>query len=65
MAIHKETRRGANLNRASEMSFRGDQSEIAPASLAVHRIARRFGYSPEVAALVVQLAGLGSREAAR
>lgn len=40
-----------------------DTSEIAPAPIIVQHLRHRLGISPEVAALVAQLAGLGPREA--
>ncbi len=62
-----ETRRGGNLDRASEMSLGGDISKdtALPLAIQARRFARRLGCSVEVAALTIELAGLGPREARR
>lgn len=66
MAQHSEARAAVARRRASGcLSGQIDLPEVASAPFAVHRLARRFGVSHEVAALVAQLAGLGPREASR
>ena len=62
-----EARRGCNLDRASKMSLGGDVFEDT-APLRQHqeqKLIRRLGVSVEVAALIIELAGIGSQEARR
>lgn len=57
MASRKgEARTAVARQRASELSYRIDPSDIAPPSLAVHRIASRFGLPPATAAVLAELA---------
>lgn len=57
MASRKgEARTAVVRQRASELSYRFDPSDIAPHSLAVHRITSRFGVAPATAAMLAELA---------
>ena len=57
MASRKgEARTAVARQRASEMSFRIDPSDIEPHSLAVHRFTSRFGVAPATAVLLAELA---------
>ena len=61
-----EGRSAGKRSRPSECVARlTDASVNSTAPLVVQRLAQRFGVSPEVAALVAQLAGLGPQEARR
>lgn len=56
MASRKgEARTAVARQRASELSYRFDPSDIAPHSLAVHRITSRFGVAPATAAVIAEL----------
>ena len=57
MASRKgEARTAVARQRASELSYRIDPSDIAPHSLAVHRISSRYGVSPSLAVVLAELA---------
>lgn len=57
MASRKgEARTAVARQRASETSYRIDPSDIAPTSLAVHRISNRYGVSLAHAAVICELA---------
>jgi len=51
-----EARTALASRRASELSYRIDASDIAPHSLAIHRISTRYGVSTSTAAVLAELA---------
>lgn len=51
-----EARAAVARRRASELSYRIDPSDIAPHTLAVHRISTRYGISLAHAAVICELA---------
>ena len=51
-----EARTAVARQRASELSYRIDPSDIAPHSLAIHRISTRYGVSHAHAAVICELA---------